>query len=233
MSIGTTITVICENSAGGLGILGEHGFAALVEREGLRLLFDTGGGYTLIGNAARLGLDLRRLDAVALSHGHHDHAGGLFDLLALQERELAAYAHPQAFDAKYGAHRTDDGEERHTYIGMPSTREALESMGARFDLGREPRQVAEGVWLSGEIPRRTPFERVPARLQVRTPGGYVPDELRDEQSLFLRGAHGLIVVMGCAHPGIVNTIEHGKDVTGLHEVQAFKECKAGTVLELE
>ena len=217
----TTITILSENTAGpGLGILAEHGFAALVERGNLRLLFDTGAGYVLLNNAARLRQDLGRLDGIALSHGHYDHTGGLMDVLALQPGNVPVYAHPAILGRKWSVHKNEEGEEKRRYVGVPWPQDALEAAGARFDWGKEPRQIAEGVWLSGEIPRRTAFERVPGSLQVQQGEQWMQDEMRDEQSLFLRGEQGLIVLLGCAHPGMINILQHAQEVTGITEVQA-------------
>ncbi len=221
MSAGTTVTILCENTAGpGMGVLGEHGFSALVERDGLRLLFDTGGGYTIANNAARLRQDLGRLDGIILSHGHWDHTGGLFQVLALQEAGVPVYIHPATLVERYSAHKNEAGVEEHGYAGAPWPRTGLEATGVRFDEGREPREIAGGVWLSGEIPRRTSFERVAKDLHLRQDGRWVQDEVPDEQSLFLRGGRGLIAIMGCAHPGMINIVEHGLRVTGIAEVQA-------------
>ena len=285
MGARTAITILSENTAGpGHGILGEHGFSALIQRDDLRLLFDTGAGHVLLHNAARLRQDLGHLDGIALSHGHYDHTGGLFDVLALQPGHVPVYAHPGLLAPKYSVHKTKEGTEERHYVGMPWPQEALEVAGAQFSWGEAPRQITDGVWLSGEIARRTPFESVPGSLQVRQDGRWVQDELRDEQSLFLRGGQGLIVLLGCAHPGMINIIEQAIRVTGIAEVQAviggthlvtqndqgiaasiaalkgfrpqlvgtahctgikanarialefgdaFRECRAGTVLELE
>lgn len=217
----TTVTILSENTAGlGTGILAEHGFSALIESPGLRLLFDTGAGYVLFNNAARLGAGLSRLDGVVLSHGHYDHTGGLPGVLALYPQGLPVYAHPEVFADKYSVRRREGEPDQRHYIGLPLARRALEESGARFDLGREPRQIAEGLWLSGEIPRRTDFEHVPGELVIRQGEQYLPDAMRDEQSLFLRGAHGVIVFLGCAHPGMINIIQHALAVTGLPRVQA-------------
>lgn len=92
------ITTLCENSVPfpGHGILGEHGLSMLLEVRGKRILFDTGAGLTLVQNARALNIDLTRVDAVVLSHGHYDHSGGLKDLLQLTG-SIPVYAHPIRF----------------------------------------------------------------------------------------------------------------------------------------
>jgi len=141
------ITTLCENSVPfpGHGILGEHGLSMLLEVRGKRILFDTGAGLTLVQNARALNIDLTRVDAVVLSHGHYDHSGGLKDLLQLTG-SIPVYAHPNIFGDKY--HLRKGKEPRQ--IGLPWSREDLEDFGAHFHLGRAPQEISEGVMLTGE-----------------------------------------------------------------------------------
>src|SRR4051812_36822363 len=121
------IRILCDNSAGPLsGTLGEHGFAALVEKDGHSLLFDTGGGHTLLHNAQRMNLDLRKVEEVILSHGHYDHAGGLWALLQTfgPKRVLA---HPGVFARRYAIR---EGVQHS--LGMPYDEEFLRGLGASF-----------------------------------------------------------------------------------------------------
>ncbi|MGB2988117.1 MAG: MBL fold metallo-hydrolase, partial [Phycisphaerae bacterium] len=108
------ITVLVENTVGARGLTAEHGLALWIEADGMNILFDTGQGPALTVNAKALGIDLRKTDAVVLSHGHYDHTGGLDRVLGDLER-AAVYVHPQAFEAKFG--RRGDGTA--SYIGSP------------------------------------------------------------------------------------------------------------------
>jgi len=198
------ISVLCENSVGPMtGTLGEHGFAALVEpRDGAPLLFDTGQGGTLLHNARCLGKDLARLGAVVISHGHYDHGGGLLPLLeAIGPRPVLA--HPGIFITRYRVKDTGDS----TPIGLPQSRAELEAAGARFDLSTEFREIAPGCYLSGQVPRTSGFETGDRGL-YRDCSGQDVDSTLDDQSLVLESDKGLVIVLGCCHAGLVNTIEH-------------------------
>jgi len=97
----TKITILCENTAGSLfGLLGEHGFAALIEKNGEKILFDTGQGFTLKHNASILGINFKDITKIILSHGHYDHTGGLADAL-FPPRGTKVYLHPSCFVPKY------------------------------------------------------------------------------------------------------------------------------------
>ena len=221
MSTCTTLTILSENTSGPRrGVLGEHGWAVLVQRGAFRLLFDTGAGYVLLNNAGRMGQDLGRLDGIALSHGHNDHTGGLADLLLLHDGGIPVHAHPEVAGPKYSVEEADDGSEERHYIALPWPVAALEAAGARWQWLRAPREIAEGIWLSGEIPRHTPYEHAIKRLRLREGEGWRQDEMIDELALYLRGSRGLIVLLGCAHRGLINTIEHARRVTGIADVQA-------------
>ena len=199
------ITILCDNSVGPIsGTLGEHGFAALVERIGEPpLLFDTGQGATLLNNADRMNKDLSRVSGVVISHGHYDHAGGLLPFLQTRDVNLPVYGHPAIFRAR---HRVKDTGECHP-IGIPVSRAELEAAGASFNLSHEFREIAPGVYLTGEIPRVTVFETGDQGLFCDCTGQEL-DITPDDQSLVLETDKGLVLLMGCCHAGVVNTLEH-------------------------
>lgn len=211
------ITVLCENSVGPIsGTMGEHGFSALIEPfEGEAILFDAGQGLTLLHNASRMNKDLSKVRHVALSHGHFDHTGGLLPYLR-EYGPCRVYGHPGIFDRRYRV--KDTGEC--IPIGMPHAREALESAGAVFDLSPAFRQVAPGVHLSGEVPRATTFESGDQGL-YRDCDGQVLDPTMDDQSLVLETDKGLVILLGCCHAGLVNTLEHVARMTSRRDVCAL------------
>jgi 7,8-dihydropterin-6-yl-methyl-4-(beta-D-ribofuranosyl)aminobenzene 5'-phosphate synthase len=209
------ITVLCDNSVGPLsGTLGEHGFAALVEYEGGALLFDTGQGKTLLPNAQRMNRDLRGVAGVVLSHGHYDHSGGLWPLLqSCGGKEV--YAHPGIFARRYAVRN----RERSLSIGIPYTEDFLRGQGARFNFSEEFREIGPEMFLTGEVPRVTSFERGDSGLFCDE-AGCSPDFIIDDQSLLLCTGRGLVLVLGCCHAGLVNTIELAREKTGQEKIHA-------------
>jgi len=197
------ITVLCENSVGRIsGSLGEHGFSVLVEGgDGQPIIFDTGQGGTLLHNASRMNKDLSRVSSVVISHGHYDHAGGLLPLLKATGGKTV-YGHPQIFSYRYRLKDTGESID----IGMPDSRLALEAAGALFDLSDEFRKIAPGVYLTGEIPRLTSFEEGDRALYIDSSKSV--DTAPDDQAMVLESEKGLIVVLGCCHSGLINTLEH-------------------------
>ena len=103
------------------------------------------------------------------------------------------------------------------FIGIPQSKADLESMGASFDISRDARQIVDGIWLTGEIPRITEFEKPENYLLVMDPTRRV-DPLLDDQALVLDTKKGLLIILGCAHSGMINTIEHAKNITGIDEI---------------
>ena len=210
------ITILCDNSVGSLsGTLGEHGFAALVERSDGALLFDTGQGDTLLHNALRMNRDLHKVGKVALSHGHYDHTGGLLPLLRnCGGKEI--FAHQGVFSRRYRV--KDNGES--IPIGIPYDEVFLRAMGGRFNLSGEFREILPGVFLTGEVPRKTPFEEGDTGLCCDD-AGCTADPLHDDQTLVLQTRKGLVLILGCCHAGLINTIEHARLMTGVAEIYAI------------
>jgi len=211
------VTVVCENTVGTpADITGEWGLALLVEVPGLAVLFDTGARGALVPNARALGIDLDRVDLAVLSHGHYDHTGGLPALLRYRRRRLPVVAHPDVFTTRFVR---EDGGLRH--IGLPFRRVELESLGADFLLAAGPRELAPGLFVSGEVPRRLSFEKGDARLVVPDGEREKPDPLRDDLSLYAVTRRGLVIILGCAHAGVANIVTHAREVTGVEKVHAI------------
>jgi 7,8-dihydropterin-6-yl-methyl-4-(beta-D-ribofuranosyl)aminobenzene 5'-phosphate synthase len=208
------IRILCDNSAGPFsGTLGEHGFAALIERDGDSILFDTGGGHTLLHNAQRMNLDLRRVGQVVLSHGHYDHTGGLWPLLqSCGPKELLA--HPGIFTRRYAIR---EGIRRS--IGIPYGEDFLRGIGASFSYSDAFREIAPGIFLTGEVPRQTDFEDGDANLFCDDTGCQ-RDHVPDDQSLVLVTRKGLLLLLGCCHAGVVNTVELARRRTGVDQLYA-------------
>lgn len=197
------LTVLCENSVGRPnGTLGEHGFACFVETPAGNLLFDTGNGASLLRNAEVLGRDLASVRTVVLSHGHYDHTGGLVDLLG-RTGPIDIVAHPGIFAERYWV-----GEHERRCIGLPFQRARYESLGARFRLLSRFTPVAPGICFSGAIPRVTPFETGDPHLMVTdSTGNLVADPFPDDAALLVETARGPVLLLGCAHAGVVNTLQ--------------------------
>lgn len=214
----TRITILCENSVSRPGeLIGEHGFAALVEAPATSVLFDTGQGFGLIRNAQEIGRDLQQISALVLSHGHSDHTGGLPLLLEHLQRPLPVLAHPDLFAERYWR---SEFEQRS--IGITLSRPELEARGASFSLTDSFTEICTDLYCSGEVPRYTPFEKGDPHLVIPDGcGGFLMDPLRDDFSVALRTKKGLVILLGCAHAGVVNIVEHFKKMTGEERIYAL------------
>ena len=210
------ITILCENSVGPIsGTLGEHGFAALVEHPAGSLLFDTGQGATLLHNARRLNRQLEQVEAVVLSHGHYDHTGGLVPLLE-HTGPKTVFAHPGVFASRFRIKDTGDAIS----IGITATEDELTRVGARFQLATDCRWVAPQIALTGQVPRETVFETGDRGLFADRLGQN-PDTVPDDQSLIIQSPKGLVLLLGCCHSGVINTIEAACRQTGVDTVYAI------------
>ncbi len=199
-----SLTVLVENTAAGRGLLGEHGLSYLIETDDSRILFDTGQGFVLKHNAQHLGISLQELDAVVLSHGHYDHAGGLMTVLE-ECNPTKLFLHPAAIKPKF----SQRGE-----IGSPIQDMAiLEQKFSQLIWTEQPTEIIPGVSVTGTIPRTHPLEDTGGVFWQDAEHEQV-DLIPDDQSLFMDTPEGLVVVLGCAHSGVINTLNYIAKITG-------------------
>lgn len=197
------ITMVSENCVFHIpGAVAEHGLSIFMETDQGNYLLDTGQGKAVVNNALVLGIDLATIKGIILSHHHWDHTGGLGPVLDLTG-EVDIYAHPEIFKESYSL-----AGDKVRYIGVPYPRLLLEAKGARFQLSKEFRQIEPGLWLTGEVPRRTNYERGDKNQVIKSGEEFVQDELRDDQSVVVETARGLLVILGCCHSGIINTLSY-------------------------
>ena len=214
--MGLRITTLSDNTAGRGRFLAEWGLSFLVETDEVNILFDTGKSISASHNAATVRFDLSQIDKIVLSHGHNDHTGGLRQILRKMKKEVEIIAHPDIWSAKY---RRRQGEAD-KYIGIPFRRQKLESLGARFNLTTKPLKITDSIMTTGEIPMVTEFEQIDPNLFVKEDGGLQPDKLLDDLALVIKTEAGLVVVLGCAHHGIINTLYHAQQLTGVKSIHA-------------
>ncbi len=203
------ITVVINNHVMQRGLLAEHGWACWIETPKCRVLFDTGQGLALPHNVAVLDMPLDSADAIVLSHGHYDHTGGLGYALQRAPQTLV-YAHPAAFEPKFA--RNPDGSTR--AVGIPTdVAELRRRLGDRLILTAEPTAVAPGITVTGQVPRTVDYEDTGGPFFLDE-AGTQPDLLFDDQAIFIDTPAGAAVVLGCAHAGLVNTLQHISSLTG-------------------
>jgi len=223
--------------------IGEWGFAALVEADGQRILFDTGARRdTVLRNAKTLGIDLESVPLVVLSHHHGDHVGGLIALRRkVAEHEPTALATVHVAQGIFEPRR--NGTKPRQVNGMLSIRPAFEASGGRFVVHEGPAEIAPGVWVTGPVPRVHDERNWSGQRRISVAGGWAEDTLPESQSLVIDTDEGLIVLSGCGHAGIINTIAHARAtirsapihaaIGGFHLLDANAEHLAWTGEELE
>ena len=212
---GVDITVLAENMVVNPSVLGEWGLSYLIETGSHRILFDTGGGQTLFGNAKALGVDLTRLDAIVISHSHSDHTGGLEKTLATCG-PVDFFIHPDAFIPRYWKEGTTVEMEV-----LPFSRDQLRSRVRALHETKKPAVVCGELMATGEVPRLTGYEDTGVGGSVFLDKEMkIPDAILDDQAVFFRIPEGVVVILGCAHAGVVNTVEYISRLTGEKKIYA-------------
>lgn len=216
------VTILVDNTAlFDRMFIAEHGFSAFIEAGAKKILFDTGYSDAVVRNAAKMGIDLLDLDYIVLSHGHFDHTGGLWHILhrfmeaTIEEtgyRLPKLVAHPRCFLPRPKLPVADNG----SILSADAVQRALP-----LELSLTPLELTPGLFFLGEIERQFSFETFdPGPRRIVLPDGTVEkDVILDDSALAFRGRDGLVVISGCAHAGICNTLEYAMKVCNESRVQ--------------
>jgi 7,8-dihydropterin-6-yl-methyl-4-(beta-D-ribofuranosyl)aminobenzene 5'-phosphate synthase len=211
------LTVLVDDLPGSADIQAEHGLSFWIEADHFRVLFDTGHSTAALENSRRLGLDLAETDAVVISHGHDDHTGGLRGVLA-ECQKAHIYLHPTALRTRYS--QAADGSAART-AGFPlDAGELLAARGDDVHWTKTVTHLQPAIYLTGEIPRRRPQE-APAGGFFLDADCRTPDPLLDDQALAFETGDGLVVVLGCSHSGVLNTLNRALDASRSGKLRAI------------
>ncbi|MFH1155302.1 MAG: MBL fold metallo-hydrolase [Pseudomonadota bacterium] len=197
------ITTLIENNPGEhKALIHEHGLSFLVETNNARILFDTGQSGAFLTNAGRLNLDIKRLDSVVISHGHYDHSGGFRDLTKLTTR-FSLFLGQGFFMEKYA--QRNSGTE---FLGSNFDEAFVSAKGIGCRFVHEPiLEIARGVFILSGFERVFEDETINPRFKILKQGQFIQDSFDDEIVLALDSPQGMVVLLGCSHPGMKNILD--------------------------
>jgi 7,8-dihydropterin-6-yl-methyl-4-(beta-D-ribofuranosyl)aminobenzene 5'-phosphate synthase len=189
--------------------IGEWGFSALVEVDGRRILFDTGARPdTVLSNAKDLGVDLTNITDVILSHNHRDHTGGFMTLRrSMLEKNPTALSRTHVGQGIFAVRRVDQSRISEF---MSKTRAEYEATGGHVVEYDKPVELWNGVWLTGPVPRKYPERNWSGRSEIQTADGWKEDTIPEDMSMVFNTNQGLVVLSGCGHSGIINTLDYSR-----------------------
>ena len=194
----TTLSTMLANRG-----IGEWGYSALVEVDGKKILFDTGNRpETVLNNAKDLRIDLSDVEDVILSHNHGDHTGGLTTLRnAFKNKNSKALTTIHVGEGIFAKRKGRNNR-------MLALKTALEKEGVNFISYRDATEIYPGVWLTGTIKRIHPERNWSGRGRIETEQGDVEDNIPEDMALVISTEQGFVLISGCGHAGIINTMEH-------------------------
>ncbi|MDG2194707.1 MAG: MBL fold metallo-hydrolase [Polaribacter sp.] len=187
--------------------IGEWGFSAMIEADGQRILFDTGSREnTVLQNARELNINLDNIDNVFLSHNHKDHTGGL---ITLRENYPTSFSIAHIGEGIFYSRPNSKGDDHY----ILNNKNTLETLGIDFRTHINPSQVLPGLWTTGQIPRKYD-EKNWSELgkMIDSNGNKVEDTIPEDQSLFFDTDNGIVLISGCGHAGLVNTLDYVKKI---------------------
>ena len=211
------VTTLADNVVYDSRLLGQFGFSAYLEirdRSGKKhsMIFDAGRNKTaLLFNIKTLKLDLSQLEYIVISHGHYDHTSATVELIRKSKRKVKVIAHPNAFFPKF---KIEKGKRKPHGIPKGEGKAYILKAGGQIVETAESFEVIAGVLTSGEIRRATRFEKITWKNRTLIDGKLVKDHVLEDQALFINiEKHGVLVLLGCAHAGLINTLQSALDVT--------------------
>lgn len=212
------ITILTENCVAGSGLLGEHGLSVLIETGDDVFLFDTGAGMALPHNLKSLNKSLAGIEKLFLSHGHYDHTGGL-EWVLQHTGKVEVVAHPDLF-CRHMVFDPQKPEKPPRYVGCPFSQEKLKQYGATFQFVDRTREFARGVRFLTGIERNQKWIPKDTRLMLELDGRLVPDPISDDGSLLMMHQGAAVLILGCAHSGLLNILNHIEGELGITKLSA-------------
>ena len=211
------ITALMDDQGGEhKALIAEHGLSFYVEYDDKRILFDCGASDAPLYNAHKLGIELSYLDAVVLSHSHYDHSAGYRDLIEEGLGSRVLYTGSHFFEPKYGKEGI-----RYSYLSAGFDEAFLREYEIDYRPVSGTKEIFPGVTLITDFPRKYAFETIPERFVRKTKDGFVQDDFPDEVCLALDTDKGVVVLLGCSHPGVLNILTHVQEELGKPIVAVF------------
>ena len=208
------LTILVDNIADN-GFIAEHGFAVYLEVAKKNVLFDCGQGNALFQNAKKLNIALDNIDYFILSHGHYDHGGNIKQLFEMNS-DVKIIAHQNCTKNRWSI----NPQKSLKYIGLSETNKDLLNLIEKDRLTkiRTSKEIIKNFWITGEIPRLNSFENVGGPFYDDTTGT-IPDRIEDDMAIWMNLRGKLVILCGCCHSGLVNTIDCIRKISGLNEIK--------------
>lgn len=220
------LTILVENTVRQCGLLAEHGLSIWLENDQNKVLFDAGQTDVFVRNAAQLGIDLKQAQSIVLSHGHYDHGGGIPHFPSANHA-MTLVIHPDSLLPRFSlapkpvlANRNvqqdnpSQPDQPPRSIGLPWQLRDISRLGIRVIENRTTREIGHNLYVCSGVVSTNDFEVPQSSIVIEQDGRLVPDAMAGEQMLVCTCPHGLVVLLGCAHPGVVNCLEQVRRVFG-------------------
>jgi len=204
------VTTLIENTMGEhLALKSEHGISFFIEKEGHKLLFDTGQSGAILENSEQLQLDLSDLEYVILSHGHYDHSGG-FRALTRIAKKFELIVGDGFFNKKY-AYRNNSYE----FLGNNFNENFLKENKISYKfVNKDLNEIIPGIYVITNFPRIHKDEVINTRFKLLKDGEFISDPFNDEVLVAIDTPEGLVILLGCSHPGMKNMLDSARNLLG-------------------